>query len=1068
MFCRIWTIVREKMRGAAVRIHRYEEWMFWPWNRFNALNYLNEPILVVSLKGKVLFVNTAFKKGRREAIPGNRPSRVLGKPVENAIRIDDESKERLYAFLGNRERDRVRELYLAAGEGGLMRISVVRRTNHFIIQIIHRRELNYQARHAPVEVSEVISRQAERTGAEAEQAALNEFMGANRFIEVFDSVEDLVHICDENFRIVYINQPMRKEFGDIVGEECFRAIYGFSEPCEGCQLKLLEEGRSFHYETYNEKVGRYYDILSTPYRAGDGKFFSISIKRDITKIKEEQKKARIFMNAIESTVNAVSICGIDGSIFYVNDAQAELFDTTKEKLLGQNIFAVYGLDLREWGSWDFYQTEKEMKRGADRLLILISIHSVKDPDGAITSLVCIAQDITSIKNLEIRFERERNYFKRIIDNSIDGFFIIDRDYKFIHTNKSFNDIFDLGERGPLGVTIHDLLSGNSKKFMMEKINAVFRRNVSESCEIEIGPADTTSRHYLISLNPLGDEKGNTASVYGFMKDISEIRRLHTIIENERNYNRSIIESVNLGFVLVDDKNEYLDYNAAYLKILDREEKDLVGKNFYDFTAQKYRKMQIEIMREIRETGRSQTFEKEFIRRDGSRVPVLVNMGRLLDREGSAIGSFAFIKDITDQKRIENQLIDKNIRILKLIDVYNNFSVQLLNALNVEDVYRGLISSMFGIISPESVEILLRSDGGFTSAYASNFTREDAGSLISPRASIVMKRILSSAAPVYIRDMKSEFIDEDIRLFPQMAKGGAAIFIPQSIRGEVSGVIVLHFLEDHYEIDNIMLNILSSVTNLASITIDKINSQLEQAEMKSALDRYEKLTVMGRIIAGVAHEINNPLSIMQFDLDDMRAIYENGDLTSAELGEIIKSMQEEIKRLSGIVTQLKDYSKPESRDEERVNVDEVLKGYPIKILIKNIKKKGIDVRMKLNTGKAVTRISRNRLIQVLMNLLNNADDAIEEKKQGLITVETWKVDKDGPRIAISIGDNGYGISPENMSHIFEPFFTTKKAEGTGLGLSVSYSIIKNYEGDIEVKSDGKSGSEFIIYFREDKA
>jgi C4-dicarboxylate-specific signal transduction histidine kinase len=171
-------------------------------------------------------------------------------------------------------------------------------------------------------------------------------------------------------------------------------------------------------------------------------------------------------------------------------------------------------------------------------------------------------------------------------------------------------------------------------------------------------------------------------------------------------------------------------------------------------------------------------------------------------------------------------------------------------------------------------------------------------------------------------------------------------------------------------------------------------------------------------------------------------------------------------MSGIVAQLKDYSKPESIDDEKVNIDDVVKNYPLKILIKNMKKKGIDVRLKLNASKSLIKMPKNRLIQVLMNVLTNADDAIKDKKNGIIRLETRRIEKDSPYITISVKDNGIGIPEENLHKIFEPFFTTKKREGTGLGLSISYSIIKSYNGEIEVTSKPDDGAEFIIYFKEE--
>jgi len=99
----------------------------------------------------------------------------------------------------------------------------------------------------------------------------------------------------------------------------------------------------------------------------------------------------------------------------------------------------------------------------------------------------------------------------------------------------------------------------------------------------------------------------------------------------------------------------------------------------------------------------------------------------------------------------------------------------------------------------------------------------------------------------------------------------------------------------------------------------------------------------------------------------------------------------------------------------------------------------------------------------MNILNNADEAIDDKSRGEILLSTARIEKDGPCVAITIRDNGPGISPDDLHRIFEPFFTTKKSEGTGLGLSISYSIVKSYDGEIEVRSDTQ-GSEFVIFLK----
>ena len=130
----------------------------------------------------------------------------------------------------------------------------------------------------------------------------------------------------------------------------------------------------------------------------------------------------------------------------------------------------------------------------------------------------------------------------------------------------------------------------------------------------------------------------------------------------------------------------------------------------------------------------------------------------------------------------------------------------------------------------------------------------------------------------------------------------------------------------------------------------------------------------------------------------------------------------------------------------------------------MKKRGIEIHTVLNS-KGMIKISQNKLIQVLMNVLNNADDAVSDIEKGAIIIETSVIIKDKPYISLAIHDNGVGISPDNIQRIFEPFFTTKKGEGTGLGLSISYSIIKSYNGEIEVLSEQGRGTEFRIFFPE---
>jgi PAS domain S-box-containing protein len=664
----------------------------------------------------------------------------------------------------------------------------------------------------------------------------------------------------------------------------------------------------------------------------------------------------------------------------------------------------------------------------------------------------------------MRPELNRDFFQRIIDDSIDGFFVIDEKFRVVHCNESFARLFDRG-----GITNNDVsllkISGkNSKKPLLKKLEKVRKEGISESVEMEVH-SGTDTRFCLISLNPL---RSGGNYIYGFVKDISEIKNLQHQLVTEKNYNRSIIESVNLGFVFVNDDNEYLDFNNEYLSITGREPHDLEGRTFYDFTAPEYRDAQRKLMEEMKKTGQSFIYEKEFIHKDGSRIPVLVSMSRLKNSEGRNAGNFAFIRDISDQKNIERELKEQNRRFQSLIDIYNTISARFLKCESVQEVFRALSESIDSMMKPDGMEIYYREGAGFKPINPEQTLLRTPETELDEKTSLTVRMLVSKRAPLLLGNLRTELNDEDLQNFTGLLKNTSAIFIPLAVKSEVVAIILLAFESSVYDLDIIVHNILMGITNLASITLEKIRSIDEQALMKNALDRYERLTAMGRIIAGVAHEINNPLSIMQLDLDELKALMEDNCLGGEgreSTVELMRSLQEEISRISGIVKQLKDYANPASVALDSVQVDELLKNFPVKIYLKNLLKKGISINMRLGAGKASILIPRNRLIQVLMNLFSNADDSIEDKEQGVIAIETGRVQRDVPMVYISVRDNGIGVAAENMQRIFEPFFTTKKSEGTGLGLSISYSIVKSYNGDIAVSSGDGDGAQFTVYFPE---
>lgn len=238
-----------------------------------------------------------------------------------------------------------------------------------------------------------------------------------------------------------------------------------------------------------------------------------------------------------------------------------------------------------------------------------------------------------------------------------------------------------------------------------------------------------------------------------------------------------------------------------------------------------------------------------------------------------------------------------------------------------------------------------------------------------------------------------------------------------------------------------------------------NKKLEATTQQLVMS--EKLAAIGEITAGVAHEINNPIAVIQGNFDVVReALGEHSSHVATELNLI----DDQIHRIYLIVTKLLQFANPEEFAGylERQSPSEILTDclLLVKHLLKNTH---IEVVRHENTSRCAL-INRTELQQVIINLLVNAIHAMPEG--GTLTLRTMDRNIDGiAGLAIEVADTGTGMSPETLKKVFDPFFTTKRREGTGLGLSISRTLIARYGGSTDVESQLGCGTKFTIWLPE---
>ena len=231
----------------------------------------------------------------------------------------------------------------------------------------------------------------------------------------------------------------------------------------------------------------------------------------------------------------------------------------------------------------------------------------------------------------------------------------------------------------------------------------------------------------------------------------------------------------------------------------------------------------------------------------------------------------------------------------------------------------------------------------------------------------------------------------------------------------------------------------------------IKDHTEYKRLQAQIDQSEKLAVIGQIAAGVAHEIGNPLT----SISSLVQILQRKSQDSF-MNEQFVNIKENIDRITKIVRELVDFSRPPSYETSDQDVTDVIKtALGIVKYDKRVRK--VDFETDLKTNLPNVNIAADQLLQVFVNILINALDAIDGN--GMIMV---KSNYDSKNIYIELSDDGCGIDEITSEKIFDPFFTTKEVgKGTGLGLSVSYGIIKRFNGEIIVKSKLNEGSTFTV-------
>ncbi|MCF8035024.1 MAG: PAS domain S-box protein [Desulfarculaceae bacterium] len=382
----------------------------------------------------------------------------------------------------------------------------------------------------------------------------------------------------------------------------------------------------------------------------------------------------------------------------------------------------------------------------------------------------------------------------------------------------------------------------------------------------------------------------------------------------------------------------------------------------------------------------------------------VHLSPCTDQQGRVIGVIESVRDISEAKRLENSLSETN------------------------ELFSCLLNSMLGVVVAADLQgriLFVNHNAKPVLGYEPEELLDKTLWELSPHEELKRLRGILDASRGPVRGVRTQVTKKEGETIPVKVN--------------------LNYIHRN----GVPIGTLGIITDLREMV--KIERHLNSARMQVV--QSDKLAVLGRMAAGVAHELNNPLTGITVYTDLVRESLPPDHPAQQDLTFIA----EDVDRCRDIVRDLLDYSRQGSIELETLDLSKVVEeAYAL------IRADSLSLHLKVITDFASQPLpiqgDRKLLRQVFINLISNAMDAMEG--DGKITMRTYEDDR-GMRCA-EISDTGPGIPSEHLAKVFEPFFTTKEpGKGTGLGLSVVFGVIARHEGHISVKESGPQGTTFLV-------
>jgi len=843
----------------------------------------------------------------------------------------------------------------------------------------------------------------------AEEALADE---ATRRRILIDQSSDGIAILDEKGKIHEANQRFAEMLGYTPEEARELHVWDFEAQLNREQilerLRTMDESGN-HFETrHRRKDGTVFDVeISSNGAVYAGQKLIFSVCRDITARKQAEEKLRESEQYLKTLFDATAggILVIDPEMHKIIDANpaiSQMIGVPRDQIIGHVCHHfVCPAEVGKCPITDLKQrldtSERVMLNAkGEKIAILKSVVPIMRQGRQY--LLELAVDITEHKQAEEALRESEARYRAVIESAHDMIQSIGLNGRIIFVNKSWLDTLGYTEAELSSLNLFDIIHPDSLEHCQKLFAEVISGKSVQGIEATFLTKD--GRKILVEGNAAPRYIGSrVVASQGVFRDVTERKQAEDALRDEATRHRILIDESSDGIVILDESGKVFEANRRFAEMLGYTPEEARELSVWDWEFQYPREQVTDMITSIGPEG--DHFETRHRRKDGTIYDVEISTNGAVYAGQKLI--FCVCRDITARKQAEAALKESEEKYKTLVETTSD----IIWEVDTQGTYTFVSPKIKDVLGYEVDEVVGK------------------------------KRTLDLIAKGEFRRLLSRFKEINAKRepffgleIPHLHKSGSLVIC------EVSGIPLL-----------------DSAGNFKGyVGIDR--DITERRQMQEQLVIADRLASVGELAAGIAHELNNPLTgVIGF----------SQMLMDREMPEDVRQdmqvVYSEAQRASQVVKNLLTFARKHTVAKEKVSINDVIdKVLELRVYEQNLENIKVDARLDPELPEVMADYFQ--LQQVFLNIIINAEYFMKETNhKGNLTITTEKV---GNKIKASFADDGPGIAKDALGHLFDPFFTTKEVgRGTGLGLSICHGIIAEHGGRIYVKSEPGKGATFIV-------